>query len=423
MSIFAVAAVLITLTAILAWVNERFVKLPTVIGVTLGGLLASLAVIGLGEIGAGAESWAETLVAAVDFDELLMRGMLSFLLFAGALHVDLDELLGQKWTVLLLATLGVALSTVVVGGATWWLLGALGLPIPFLWALLFGALISPTDPIAVLSILQQAGAPPQVRSLITGESLFNDGVGVVVFTVLLGLVAGGAGHGGEITLLGAGTLLVQEAVGGALLGLGLGYVAYSMLRAVDDYAVEVLITLALVQGGYALAGVLHTSGPLAMVIAGLFIGNHGRLLAMSDRTRERLDGFWEMVDEILNAVLFLIIGLEVLVLTFTPGLLLAGLCAIPLVLLARLLVVGVTLSGVRLRRDLPPWTVRLMTWGGLRGGISVALALALPAGPERQTVLAITYVVVVFSIVVQGLSVSRVAARVGAEGGGAAVAG
>ncbi|MEM7049345.1 MAG: sodium:proton antiporter [Acidobacteriota bacterium] len=409
MSLFAAAAVLITLTAVLAWLNERTLKLPPVIGVTVGGFLASLAVLALGSAGFSAESWASELLARIPFDDLLMEGLLSFLLFAGALHVNLSDLLKQKWTVLALATIGILLSTFLIGAVIAFVLPLLGIQIPFIYALLFGALISPTDPIAVLSILKKAGAPSGVRALITGESLFNDGVGVVVFAVIAGIATQGASASfGDISLL-----FVEEAIGGVIFGLGLGFVAYQMLRRVDNYAVEVLITLATVQGGYGLAGALHTSGPIAMVVAGLFIGNRGRLLAMSETTRERLDGFWEMVDEILNALLFLLIGMEVLILDVSGAKVLAGLVAIPIVLGVRLLTVGTSISAMRLRRPFPPNTVSLMTWGGLRGGISVALALSLPASPERDVLLTVTYVVVFFSIVVQGLTVGPLVRRLG----------
>jgi CPA1 family monovalent cation:H+ antiporter len=275
--------------------------------------------------------------------------------------------------------------------------------VPFLWALLFGALISPTDPIAVLSILESAHAPESLETRIVGESLFNDGVGVVVFTLLLGFVA----ERKEFSWIGAGELLLEEAAGGALVGLVLGYLAYRMLKSVDNYTVEVLITLALVAGGYTLARALHTSGPIAMVVAGLFIGNHGRVFGMSERTRQHLDTFWELVDEILNALLFVMIGLELLVLDFQPVYLLVGALAVPLVLVARTISVGLPVSLLRRIRPIERYTVRLLTWAGVRGGISIALALALPPSPFRDLILVATYVVVIFSIFVQGLTIGR----------------
>jgi CPA1 family monovalent cation:H+ antiporter len=278
------------------------------------------------------------------------------------------------------------------------------LSVPFIYALLFGALISPTDPIAVLGILRRAGAPQRLESMVIGESLFNDGVGVVVFTLIAGLIAGG--H--ELSLVGTTSLFLQEAVGGALLGLVAGYLAFLLLKTIDNYTVEILITLSLVTGGYALAGALHTSGPIAMVVAGLLIGNHGRVFAMTDRTRERLDTFWELIDEILNAVLFVLIGFEVLLLDVGPHYWLAGLAAIPLVLGARYVSVGLPLALLRPFRTFERHTVGLMTWAGIRGGISIALALSLPQSGERELILFATYAVVVFSILVQGLTVGRV---------------
>ena len=352
--------------------------------------------------------WAERLVRGIPFEKVLLEGMLGLLLFAGALHVNLGDLLASKWSVATFATVGVVGSTFAVGGLLFALSAALGLELRWIHCLLFGALISPTDPIAVLSILKQLGAPKALETKIAGESLFNDGIGVVVFLTLLDVAAGG----GELDFGHVVALFAAEAVGGVALGLALGYGAYRLLKSVDNYEVEILVTLALVVGGYALAGAIHTSGPLAMVVAGLLIGNHGRQFAMSARTREHLDTFWELVDEILNAVLFVLIGLEVLVLTLSGRYLLAGLIAIPLVLLARLVTVGVPVTILRLFRRFSPRAVRVLTWGGLRGGISVALALSLPhatleAAAVRETLLTITYVVVAFSIVVQGLTIKH----------------
>jgi CPA1 family monovalent cation:H+ antiporter len=401
------AAALITLAAAFSWLNHRFIRLPTTIALLLFSLAASLGVIALGKLGIHFDTVAAELLAAVDFDEALLHGMLSFLLFAGALHVDLAELAQRKWAIGFLATLGVLISTALIGLATWWLFDALGQGMPLVYCLLFGALISPTDPIAVLAILKSAGAEASLRIKMTGESLLNDGVGVVVFLVLLGVAAGGHGS----TPQGVAVLFVQEVLGGALFGLAIGYVAYRMLASLDNYQVEVLITLALVMGGYALATALHLSGPIAIVVAGLLIGNHGRRLAMSAQTTEHLDTFWELIDEILNAVLFVLIGLEVLLITFDPAYAWAAALAIPVVLAARLLSVSVATLIPRLRREFPPYVVGILTWGGLRGGISVALALSLPAGPERNALISVTYVVVVFSILVQGLTLKRLLRR------------
>ncbi len=406
---FEVLAILLTLTAVFGYINERYIKLPTPIGVTLIAIVLSLLFLGFAS--PEVRNWAEGFLTGLDFNALVLEGMLSFLLFAGSLTVNLEDLAKQKWPVLILATLGVLTSTFIVGGLAYGLAGLLGLELPFIYALLFGALISPTDPIAVLSILRSVGVPKDIETLITGESLFNDGVGVVVFSVILSLV--GAGHGGgEAGFEGVALLFATEALGGVAYGFVIGLIAYYLLKNVDNYSVEVLITLALVTGGYALALALHTSGPLAMVVAGLFIGNRGRLFAMSERTREHLDTFWEMTDEIFNAVLFVLIGLEMLIVEFLPIEFYAALLVIPLVLLSRLVSVGVPINLLRLRRNFLPYTVRMMVWGGLRGGISIALALSLPPGEERHLILAMTYGVVVFAILVQGLTVGQVARRI-----------
>lgn len=412
MDLFSTLAALLTLAAVFAYVNHRFIGLPTTIGVMLIALVMSLALVGLGSLGLSTPDQAEALLRSINFSEALLQGMLSFLLFAGALHVNLNSLLDMKWTIGALATVGLLISMLLVGTMTWLVLGWLGVGLPFLYCLLFGALISPTDPIAVLGILKTAGAPKSLEMKIAGESLFNDGVAVVVFLVLVEIVVGVE----EVTAGHVALLFAQEALGGAVLGLAAGYLSYAMIRRVDSYQVEVLITLALVTGSYALAMAFHLSGPIAVVVAGLLIGNQGRLLGMSDETRHHLDIFWELVDEVLNAVLFVLIGLEVLVLTFTGAYLLAALLLIPLVLLARFIAVGLPVSLLRPFQAFSPGAVRIMTWGGLRGGISVALALSLPLGPERDVILAITYVLVVFSIVVQGLTIGKVVKKAMGEG-------
>ena len=403
MDLFTILAILITLTALFSYVNYRFIGLPTTIGVMLIALLMSLALIVLDAFGVALREQADALLRSIDFDEALLQGMLSFLLFAGALHVNINDLIEHKWTIGLLSTVGVLVSTFLIGTMTWLVLGWLDVPMPFVYCLLFGALISPTDPIAVLGILKTAGAPKRLETKITGESLFNDGVGVVIFLIILEIATGS----GEITAGHIGIVFAQEALGGGLFGFVIGYLAYRMLKQVDNYQVELLITVALVTGGYALAMALHLSGPIAIVVAGLLIGNYGRRLAMSEKTRHHLDIFWELVDEVLNAVLFVLIGLEVLVLVLTKAYLLAGLLLIPLVLLARFIAVGIPVTVLRPFRDFDPGAIRIMTWGGLRGGISVALALSLPPGPERDVILAITYAIVVFSILVQGLTIGK----------------
>ena len=409
MSVFTTAAVLVTLAALFSYINYRFLKIPTTIGIMLISLVMSLGLIGLHMLGwSSLEEQAEQMVRGIDFHEALMEGMLSFLLFAGALHINLNDLKEQKWVILSLATFGVLISTFLIGAMSWLILNQLGISLPFIYCLVFGALISPTDPIAVMGILKTVSAPKSLEIKIAGESLFNDGVGIVVFLIIVGLATGQADtQASEIILL-----LLQEAGGGALFGLVLGLSGFFFLRSIDNYQVEILITLALVMGGYSAASALHLSGPITMVVAGLVIGNHGRWFAMSETTRERLDNFWELVDEVLNAVLFVLIGLEILLLSISQQYVLAGVACIPAVLLARFISVGVPITLLRSFRTFSPKVIRILTWSGLRGGISVALALSLPAGAERDVILTITYAVVVFSILVQGLTVAPLVASI-----------
>lgn len=402
MSLIETITILVCLSAVFSYVNHRYIKLPVTIGLMAIALVMSLALLLLGKLGYGIQAEAESFIRGIDFDETLLHGMLSFLLFAGALHVNLDDLLEQKWFIGTLACLGVIVSAGIIGALTYLLLGWIGLSIPFIGCLLFGALISPTDPIAVLGILKNAKAPKQLEIKITGESLFNDGVGVALFLVLLGVAETGTITPGSIVLL-----FVEEAVGGAVIGLALGYLTYVMLKSINQHHIEILLTLALVMGGYALADALHTSGPIAVVVSGLLIGNHGRHLAMSETTREYLDTFWELIDELLNAVLFVLIGLEVLALTFKAEYLEAGLIAIPLVLFARFVSVSLPVQVFRLFQEFTERATLILTWGGLRGGISVAMALSLPPSPYRDVLITMTYIVVVFSILVQGLTIEH----------------
>jgi len=407
-SLFDTAALLVTLAAAFSYLNHRLIRLPTTIGLMVVSLSLSLGLLALGKLGwVQFPDQASVVVSSVDFDRTLMHGMLSFLLFAGALHLDLEDLRQQGAAVAFFASLGVLLSTVLVGLASYWLFPVLGHPVPLLHCLLFGALISPTDPVAVLGMLKSAGAPPALEAKLAGESLFNDGVAVVVFTVLLELATGGS----RATVGGVATLFLREAVGGAVFGLVVGWVAYLLLRSLDVYQVEVLITLALVMGGYALASALHLSGPIAIVVAGLLIGNRGRALAMSDTTREHLDSFWELIDESLNAVLFVLMGLEILALSFETGYLWSAACSIVVVLSARAIVVSLPGLVPGLRRLFAPLPVAVLTWAGLRGGISVAMALSLPVDSYRAPLITVTYVVVVFSVLVQGITLPHLLRR------------
>ena len=411
LSLFDLTALLLTLSAVFGWVNHRYVRLPHTIGLLAMGLLASLLLV-LFELAVPEEQLYEALGAAlrqIDFTATVMEGMLAFLLFAGALHVDLDELRGRAWPVALMASAGVLVSTAVIGVGTWLLSAPLGWPVPLSWALVFGALVSPTDPVAVLSTLKVVRVPAALETEMKGESLFNDGVGVVLFAVLLAIAAGtGEGHDGTTTL-GVARLFVVEAGGGAALGAATGWLAYRMMRLVDDYPVETLITLGLVTGTYALAQALHLSGPIAVVVAGLLVGHRGPQDAMSGETQRHLFGFWTLLDEILNSVLFLLIGLEVLVLRFDAGFAALAAAAVPLALLGRLVAVAGPVLALRRWLRFGPGTVRLLTWGGLRGGLAVALALSLPEVEAKPALLAATYAVVVFSILVQGSTLAAVA--------------
>ncbi|UCF38821.1 MAG: sodium:proton antiporter [Acidobacteriota bacterium] len=408
MSLFETAAILVTLSAFFSYINFRYIKLPTTIGIMLLALTASTLVILLGFVGSDLDETALILLESIDFNEAVLHGMLAFLLFAGSLHVNLNDLSKQQGVIGALASFGVLSSTFLVGTLTWLVLGVLETPLSYLECLLFGALISPTDPIAVMGILKGAGVPKSLETQITGESLFNDGVGVVVFLALLEL----SRNPGDSIVGSAGSLFLLEAGGGLLLGLATGYLAFRMLRSVDNYQVEVLITLALVTGSFALADRWHLSGPIAIVVAGLLIGNHGRMLAMSERTIRHLDTFWELVDEILNAVLFLLIGLEILVLRISSIHLLIILVTIPIVLASRFLSVSLPITVFQRFRDFTPGVIRILTWAGLRGGISVALARSLPPGEAREIFLPATYGVVVFSIAVQGLTINRLVRKV-----------
>lgn len=404
MTSFDVVAVLLVLAALFSYVNTQWLKLPMTIGLMLIALSLSLGLIVASSYGLDARPFVRALLARIDFSETLLQGMLSFLLFAGALHIDIDDLRKDKLVIGVLSTLGVLLSTALVGVASHFVFGLLGVPVPLVHCLLFGALISPTDPIAVLSILKSANVPKELSTKIAGESLFNDGTAVVTFVVLTRIVSDPVTPGvGDVAIL-----LLREVVGGVGLGMLAGFAAYRLLKSVDDYQVEILLTVALVVGSYALARHLHVSGPISVVVSGLFIGNHGRSFAMSDTTRENIDKFWELVDEILNAVLFVLIGLEVVLIHFQWGWFFASVAAIAITLVARFISVGLPLSLFRRYLfSLSPGTVRVLTWGGLRGGISVALALTLPATANREPLIAITYHVVVFSILVQGLTIKR----------------
>ncbi|WP_046242962.1 cation:proton antiporter [Hymenobacter terrenus] len=405
MDIYNALALLLVTAAAFAYINSRFLRMPPAIGLMVLGLAASLLLIGLAQLNVKAVLELVALVNKLDFSTIVMQVMLGFLLFAGAIHVDARRLGRLRWPVGVLALVGTPVSTVLVAGAMYGLLPLFGLPTPFIYCLLFGALISPTDPIAVLSILTKANIPKSLETKIVGESLFNDGVGVVLFIVTLEVALMGPQ---DFTLTHALSVFARETLGGLALGTALGLGAAWLLRTIDNYQVEVLLTLAVVAGGTALATRLHTSGPLAMVMAGLLVGHFSRSGGvMSDESQDYVDKFWELVDEVLNALLFVLMGLEVLVLHIPGRTVLAGMAAIAVVLGARLVAVSVPLVLLRLSPTFRPSDhgVTVLTWGGLRGGLSVALALSLPASMPRELLVGITYVIVVFSIIGQGLTI------------------
>lgn len=409
MSSFELVAILLVLTAGFSWVNHRYLHMPHTIGLLVMGFVASFVVISTEFVLPGILRYENLggLVRQADLESTVLDGMLAFLLFAGALHVSLDSLRNRGWAIGSMATLGVLLSTIIVGFGLWVVSGAVGVAIPLPWALVFGALISPTDPVAVLAILKEVRVPPDLEAVMTGETLFNDGVGVVVFVALVAAAVGGGFAPLEIAWL-----FVFEALGGALLGGLAGYLAYRAMRAIDDYPIEVLISLALVAGTYTLASRLHMSGPIAVVVAGLLVGNRGPRDALSEETQRYLFGFWTLIDGLLNSVLFLLIGLEVLVLRFEPEFAWLAAIAVPLALAARLVAVGGPVLVLGRYRRFAGGTIPVLTWGGLRGGISVALALSIPEVPEKSAILAATYAVVLWTIIIQGLTLRQLIKRV-----------
>lgn len=404
MGIIEIIAILTTLAALFSFINYRFIKLPTTIALMIFSMVLSLAIVLFSETFPGISSMARNVLASIDFNIMLMHGMLAFLLFAGALHVRIDILAERGLEVAIYAIAGTLASTALVAIMLFGVVSLMQLPLDFMHCLLFGALISPTDPIAVLGIFKKAGAPKSLEIQLTGESLFNDGIGVVVFLTLVEIVYPVEGHG-AMDAMGITKFFLVEALGGIILGFALGWLAFKMLQSVDNYKVEVLITLAVVVGGYTFANSLHMSGPLMVVVAGMLLGNAGRRYAMSEKTKEHLDNFWELIDEILNAVLFVLLGLEIIIVSFIPEYWLAGAAAIAICLIARLVAIGVPVSILRRFKRFNPKVITLLTWGGLRGGIPVALSLSLPPAPEREIILTITYAVVIFSIIVQGLTI------------------
>lgn len=410
MDYFLIITSLVTISAVFGYINVRFLKLPNTIGLMLITILFTLGVFALSAFDSTLLNAEKYIITHIDFKEVLLDIMLSFLLFAGALHTNFEQLRVQRWPILAFSTLGVLISTFLVGIAIFWLLPYMGLEVPFIYCLLFGALISPTDPIAVLSILKQAGAPKRLETKIVGESLFNDGVGVVVFITIFKIAQIG---GTEVEVFDIIKLFSQEVFGGVFLGVVLGWATFKLMKSIDDYDIEVIITLATVMAGTVIAQKLHFSAPLAMVTAGLYVGNDTvRHSAMSKITENYVDKFWELIDILLNTILFVLIGMEMLVLSFEMSYFIAGMVAIPVILICRYLSLLLPIKFFEKKLDFVPKTNLIMTWGGLRGGISIALALGLSQEMHRDLFLVITYIVVVFSILVQGLTVGKLVKKV-----------
>lgn len=407
MDLFHLFSILIVVSAAFAYINFRYLKLPSTIGLMLVSLVFSLFILIFGNYFPEFTKDVTTTMYNINFSELLLEGMLSFMLFAGAIHIKFKDLNNEKLSILLFSTISVLISTFIIGFASYYILTFMGFKIELIHAMLFGALISPTDPISVLSILKSTGISKSLETIIAGESLFNDGVAVVVFITILKLASPGSNLDATSILM----LFGQEAIGGLILGLIVGYIGFKFIASIDNYQVEVLITLAIVMGGYTLAHYLHVSGPLAMVIAGLIIGNQGKVLGMSDTTARYVDGFWELIDEILNALLFVLIGLELLVIKTNEKILFAAIIILGITLITRYISIFIPSISVRLKERITQKTRLILTWGGLRGGISIALALSINPEYHKEIWVTITYIIVCFSILVQGLTIGKLAKK------------
>lgn len=408
MDLYNTFAIIIVLAAIFGYINFKFLKLPNTIGIMIISLIGSLIMVLVGNIFPHLFKSSLALIRTIDFYTVLMKIMLSYLLFAGSIHINISDMRKEMKTIVVFSTFGVVFSTLIVATLIYFLSDAFGLKVDYIYCLLFGALISPTDPIAVIGILKNAKIPKSLETKISGESLFNDGVAVVLFISIFEIIQVGLDN---MSIADIGVLFLKEAGGGLIFGLLLGYIGYFALKTIDNYKVEVMITLAIVMGGYVMASALHISGPLAMVVAGLIVGNKGREKGMSDITRDYVDKFWELIDEVMNAILFLLIGMEMLIIKFTPEYLWLGIISIFIVLLARFLSVWLPITMLKYRTTFENNAITILTWGGLRGGISVALALSLPKNLFGEMFVSITYIVVLFSIVVQGLTIGKLAKK------------
>lgn len=408
MELYYSFSVLIVLASFFSYLNLRYLKLPSTIGIMIIAMLSSIILVVTGHLFPDTFTHFSNLLRDVDFTEVLMGAMLNFLLFAGAIHINLKDLKEQRGPIVIFSTVSVVISTFVVGGLLFYIAPMFHLDIPFLYCLLFGALISPTDPIAVMGVLKEAKVKKSLETKVAGESLFNDGVAVVVFAVILQLTQS---SDIDISFGNISWLLIKEAAGGFIVGALLGIGASNAMRKIDDYKVSVLITLSVVMGGYLIARAMHISGPLTMVAAGIVIGNYGKRTAMSATTKDYLNKFWELIDEILNAILFLFIGFELLIIPNITNYWLMGGISIVVVLFARFISIYIPVKVIPFRNKFSKGTIKVLVWGGLRGGVSIALALSIDEGPHKPVILAITYFIVVFSIIVQGLSVGKVATK------------
>ncbi len=404
MDFYTIASIVLTIAVIIGYINYRFVKLQATIAITIGALIISSVLILIGEFGfTGIEHNVEMVLRQIPFHDLLINGMLSFLLFAGSLRIDIAYLKDQKWEIAVLALIGTIVSTLLVAVLIYYILPLFGVALNFIYCLLFGALISPTDPIAVIATFKELGAPKGLSVIVEGESLFNDGVAIVIFLTIYQL----AFNGHQVTWQATSLLFLRQAVGGIIYGGIIGLIAYRLMRPIDDRKIEILITLLIVTAAYALARYLNISGPLAMVVAGIFIGNRGKEFTMLKKSVENLENFWELIEEIINTILFLLIGLELLVIYIDKNIVIAALLSIPLVLLIRSVIVAIPMNIFKIWRRYPRGTIRILIWGGLRGGLALALALSLPGGNQRNLILGMTFAVVAFAIVIQGITVRQ----------------
>ena len=411
MSLYQSLCILAAMAFAIAFLNQYIMRMQTTIAITSGALLLSLVLLVLGKtVWPGLQDFAITMLGNINFEEFVLEGVLGFLLFAGGLGINLQAMRSQKWEIAALVFFGVLTSTILVALGMWLVCSLLGLPVPFIYCLLFGALISPTDPIAVLAIVKRLNAPQQIAIQLEGESLFNDGIGLVIFLSIYAVAFSGV----EPSIGGVAQLFAREALGGIVFGGLLGLVVHLMISATDEGPMELAMTMCIPTAGFAIAELLHVSGALAMVVAGIIIGNWTRKTGFSQQSTTFLDQFWHLLDEFLNALLFLMIGLAMLIIEFEPSKIPIVLSMIPIVLIARYISVALPYTVFRRFREYKRYSVRILAWGGLRGALSLAMAVSIPAGIMldesgtrglRNLMTTMTYVIVLFSIIVQGTTI------------------